>query len=178
MRAIRVLALSLALHLRTSLGFSFTIDNTPQQCSDLSISIVGSGQPPYTAVIVPYGSSPLPNGIEARGILVVPFGGASTSASFQLTYPGSSQFVAVVSKPAGSTVEQVKADKLPQVSDGTGFGAGGASAVVQVQTSSDSSCYSSTQNASQSFGFSTTPDNQLTQCASTRIYWDAGTAKG
>lgn len=50
MLTIHVLALSLALHLWTSSGFSFTIDNTPQQCSDLNISVIGSGQPPYSAI--------------------------------------------------------------------------------------------------------------------------------
>jgi hypothetical protein len=85
MLAIHVLALSLALHLRTSSGLSFTINNTPEQCSDLNISIIGSGQPPYSAVIGPCGSTPLPNDIDVRSILDVPFIGASTSTSVKLT---------------------------------------------------------------------------------------------
>ena len=100
MRAIHALALLLALHLRTSSGFSFTINNTPQQCSDLTISIIGSGQPPYSAVLVPYGA--LPN--DAREVMVFNFSGGSTSTSFKLTYPENSQFVAVVSNPVGSAV--------------------------------------------------------------------------
>ncbi|KIM74568.1 hypothetical protein PILCRDRAFT_14335 [Piloderma croceum F 1598] len=151
MLATHVLALSLALHLRTSSGFSFTIDNTPQQCSNLNISVIGSGQPPYSAVIVPYGSTPLANNIEVREVLDVAFIGASTSTSFQLNYPENSQFVVVVS-------------------DSTGFGTGGASVAVQVQTSSDSSCYNNAKSSSPPFTFSITPvDNQLTQCTSTRI---------
>jgi hypothetical protein len=168
MLAIHVLALSLALHLRTSSGFSFTINNTPQQCSNLNISVIGSGQPPYRAVIVPYGSTPLPNNIEVREVLDVPF--TSTSTSFQLKYPENSQFVVVVSNLIGNVVErEVKADKLPQVSDSTGFGTGGASVAVQVQTGgSNSSCYGSSES-SPPFTFSTTPDNQLSQCTQTRI---------
>jgi len=170
MFAILVLALSLALHLRTSSGFSFTINNTPQQCSDLNISVIGSGQPPYRAVIVPYGATPLPNDIEPREVLNIPFIGASTSTTFQLTYPENSQFVIVVSNPIGNAVErEVKAGKLPQVSDNTGFGTGGASVAVQVQTgSNDSSCYGDS-NSNPPFTFSTTPDNQLSQCTQTRV---------
>ena len=107
MLAIHVLSLSLALHLRTSSGFSFTINNTPQQCSDLNISVVGSGQPPYSAVIVPYGSTPLPNNIEVRNVVDVPFSGVSTSTSFKLPYPDNSQFVVMVSKPISSAVEKL-----------------------------------------------------------------------
>jgi hypothetical protein len=113
MRAIHVLALSLALHLRTSSGFSFTINNTPQQCSDLNISIVGSGQPPYNAVIVPFGATTLPNNIDVRATLNEPFGGVSTSTTFKLTYPVNSQFVVVVSNPVGSVVTgTVRPDEL------------------------------------------------------------------
>jgi len=159
MLAIHLLVLSLALHLRTSSGFSFTINNTPQQRSNLNISIIGSGLPPYSAVIVPYGPTTLPNNVDVRTILDIPFGGISTSTSFKLTYPENSQFVVVVS-------------------DSTGFGAGGASIVLEVQTgSSNSSCYGDT-NASLPFTFSTTPDNELTQCTPTRIYWDVGTTQG
>ena len=103
----QLLTLSLILHLPTSYGFSFTIDNTPQQCSDLNISIIGSGQPPYTAVIVPYGPTSLANNVEVREVLDVPFSGVSTSTSLKLTYPENSQFVVVVRNPPVSAVEQV-----------------------------------------------------------------------
>ena len=98
MHAIHVLALSLALHRRTSSAFSFTINNTPEQCSNLNISIIGSGQPPYTAVVVPYITAP--SG-DAREVLVFPFNGVSTSVSCARTYPQNSQFVVVVSNPVG-----------------------------------------------------------------------------
>ena len=106
MFAVYVLALSLFLHLRTSSGFSFTINNTPQQCSDLNISVVGSGLPPYSAVVVPYGSTPLPNNIEVRNVVDVPFSGDSTSTSFKLPYPENSQFVVVVCNPIDSAAER------------------------------------------------------------------------
>jgi hypothetical protein len=177
MLAIHMLALSLALHLRTSSGFSFTIDNAPQQCTDLNISIVGSGYPPYSAVIVPYGSTPLPNQTDIRNVIIVPFIDGSTSTSFQLTYPENSQFVIVASNLTGNGAELVRADKLPQVSDSAGFGTGGVSVAIQVQTGSDSSCYGDSE-VNPLFTFSTTPNNQLTQCTPTRIYWDHGVTQG
>jgi hypothetical protein len=102
MLAITLLALPLAIYLRVASGFSFTINNIPQQCSYLNISITGSGQPPYTAYVLPYGPSPLPNNTEPREVLTQPFIGNATSLTFQLTYPEYSQFVIVVSNPVSS----------------------------------------------------------------------------
>lgn len=77
-------------------AFSFTIDNTPQQCANLSLSITGSdGTPPYNALILPFGGSPLPNSTEARRIIAQSFG-SGTSTSFKLNYPSDSQFIVVV----------------------------------------------------------------------------------
>ena len=170
-------ALSIALHLWTSSGFLFTIDNTPQQCTNLKISIIGSGQPPYSAVIVPYGSTPLPNQTNIWNVIIIPFINCSTSMSFQLTYPRNSQFVIMASNLMGNAVEQVRANKLPQVSNSVGFGTGGVSIPIKVQTSSNSSCYSDSQ-VNPLFTFSTTPNNQLTQCTPTQIYWDHGVTQG
>ena len=97
MLAIPCLVISLAIHPLIASAFSFTINNTPQQCQNLSISITGSGQPPYRALILPYGPTPLPNNTEVRKIVDLPFSGDSTSMSFQLTYPENSQFIIVVS---------------------------------------------------------------------------------
>jgi hypothetical protein len=97
MFAVAGLAVSLAFYPLIAFGFSFTINNTPQQCQNLSISITGSGQAPYRAVVVPFGPTPLPNNVEVRKILDLPFPGNSTSLSFQLSYPENSQFVVVVS---------------------------------------------------------------------------------
>jgi hypothetical protein len=97
MLAVAGLAVSLAFYPLIVFGFSFSINNTPQQCQNLSISISGSGQAPYRAVVVPFGATPLANNIEVRKILDLPFPGNSTSLSFQLNYPENSQFVVVVS---------------------------------------------------------------------------------
>jgi hypothetical protein len=95
----QVLKFALYLALSSSLvsGFSFTFTSQPQQCSNLSLQITGSGTPPYSVLIIPYGPTPLPNNIEARTIVYQEFSGDSSSVSFQLKYPTSSQFVAVVS---------------------------------------------------------------------------------
>jgi hypothetical protein len=76
--------------------FSFIFNSTPQQCQNLSLSISGSGLPPYNILIIPSGPSPLPNNVEARRIVNHSFQGDSSSFSFQLKYPAYSQFVAVV----------------------------------------------------------------------------------
>ena len=99
MLAILLLAVSLAtsFYQTTVNGYSFSIANTPQQCQNLGISISGSGTPPYSAVIIPFGPSPLPNNVEVRKILDLNFTGSSTSLSFKFPYPENSQFVVVVS---------------------------------------------------------------------------------
>jgi hypothetical protein len=158
MLVIPLLAVSFAFYSPLVSGFSFNINNTPQQCQNLSISITGSGgQAPYSALIVPFGASPLANNTEVRKIVSKAFDG--TSLSFQLTYPENSQFVVVVS-------------------DSSGFGTGGTSVAAQVQTgSSDSSCYGTTQ-VSPDFSFSIVPANQLVQCSPTRIWWDPTQVQG
>ena len=77
-------------------AFSFNFESTPRQCQTLNISITGSGQPPYSVIIVPFGASPLPNNTEVRKIFQQNFTSNATSISFQLPYPADSQFVAVV----------------------------------------------------------------------------------
>ncbi|THG92690.1 hypothetical protein EW026_g8301 [Hermanssonia centrifuga] len=145
--------LSLLILLPTlSFAFSFNFESTPRQCQTLSISITGSGQPPYSVLILPFGPSPLANNTEVRKIFQSNFTGDSTSHSFLLSYPESSQFVAVVS-------------------DSTGFGSGGTSGAVAVLSSNDSSCYNVNQGVQPDFFYSLVP-NSLTQCAATRIWWD------
>lgn len=91
------LVLYLALPATVVSGFSFTFTSEPQQCSNLSLSISGSGTPPYSVLIIPVGPTPLQNNIEARTVVYQQFPGNSASISFQLKYPTNSQFVAVVS---------------------------------------------------------------------------------
>lgn len=90
-------SICLALLPSFSAAFTFNFTDTPRQCQNLSISIDGAGQPPYSVVLIPFGASPLPNNIEARKIFQQQFSGSSTSVSFPLNYPENSQFVAVVS---------------------------------------------------------------------------------
>jgi hypothetical protein len=79
-----------------SAAYSWVFNAPPQQCSNLSISITGSGVPPYRVLIIPFGATPLPNDTEVRHIVDHSFGN-STSTSFAINYPENSQFVAVVS---------------------------------------------------------------------------------
>lgn len=98
MVSIVLLGLSITSHLSFASAFSFSISNTPQQCQNLTLAITGSGgTPPYSAVVIPYGATTLPNNTEVRKILDEPFIGDTTTASFQLKYPENSQFVIVVS---------------------------------------------------------------------------------
>jgi hypothetical protein len=84
-------------------GYTFNITSGVKQCENIDIEIVGSGSPPYSVVIIPYGPSPLPNGIEARKIVEQNWTDSSTSLSFQLQYPAYSQFIAIVSIYHSST---------------------------------------------------------------------------
>lgn len=137
--------LPLALLPALSLAYSFNFESTPKECDDLSISITGSGSPPYNLLIIPFGPSPLPNNVEARKIVQQSFNGTSTS--FELKYPQNSQFVAVLS-------------------DSSGFGSGGTSGVVTVLSGGGSSCYSGTTVTSPPWVYSLVP-NSLTQCMGT-----------
>ena len=105
MLAVLFFAVALTIYPRIAAGYSFAINNTPQQCQNLNISIVGSGQPPYSALILPFGPSPLANNVEVRQVLDVPFNADSTSLSFQLPYPENSQFVVVVSNAFSSHLQ-------------------------------------------------------------------------
>lgn len=88
--------LSLSLFLPFVAGYSFSLGNTPEQCQNLFINITGSGgQPPYRALIIPVGASPIAN--EVRRILDISFNGSSDSVSFKLPFPTESGFVTVVS---------------------------------------------------------------------------------
>lgn len=143
-------------------AFSFNIDNSPTQCGDLQISITGSdGTPPYRALILPFGGSPLKNAVEVRTIIDHEFDDGATSTSFQLNYPALSQFVVVVS-------------------DSKEFGSGGTSAAATVVDSDDSSCYNSsaTTSVTPNFYYFLDPDNQFVQCTTSRIWWDPSSVKG
>ncbi|KAG1862029.1 hypothetical protein DFJ58DRAFT_776015 [Suillus subalutaceus] len=155
-----LVALQLALclfPLVSSYTWSFT--TTPQQCATLSLQISGSGSPPYSVLVIPYGPTPLPNNTEVRTIVYQQFDGSSTTTSFQLKYPSTSQFVAVVS-------------------DSTGFGSGGTSVAASVMSSSDSSCFNPNTTVMPDFPFNIYPTNQVVQCNASRLWWDPTQVEG
>ena len=77
-------------------AYTWQFTSQPRQCQNLSIAVQGSGQPPYSLLLIPTGPSPLPNNTEVRTIQNISFTGTSTSLSFNLNYPETSSFVAVV----------------------------------------------------------------------------------
>ncbi|KAF8269215.1 hypothetical protein EI94DRAFT_1829083 [Lactarius quietus] len=141
----------------TAYTWQFTSD--PAQCQNLSVAVNGSGQPPYSFVIIPNGNSPLPNGIEVRSVQTYPFPGNSTSLTFNLNYPENSSFVAVVT-------------------DSSGSGTGVVSTPVTVLKSSDSSCYNPTQTIHPPWTFNVQLELGITQCDSVRWWWLPGAVNG
>ncbi|KAK7048761.1 hypothetical protein R3P38DRAFT_3345796 [Favolaschia claudopus] len=132
-------------------SYTWNLNYNPTQCGNVSITVAG-GSPPYQVLVVPYGSSPLPNNIEARKIQDEgPF--QSANISFKINYPHNSQFVAVVS-------------------DSSGFASGGTSVGVLVITSGDASCFDASQNVKPQFVYSIVPDGVIAQCSPTRLWWD------
>ena len=93
-----LLLLTLSSLSTLSAAYTWNFATPPQQCSNLTVSLVGSGGvPPYRLLVLPSGPTPLSSGVEVRTILDVPFPDDSTTVSFQLKYPAFSQLVAVVS---------------------------------------------------------------------------------
>lgn len=140
-------------------SYTWSFTTTPQQCATLSLQISGSGSPPYSVLVIPYGPTPLPNNTEVRTIVYQQFDGSSTTTSFQLKYPSTSQFVAVVS-------------------DSTGFGSGGTSVAASVMSSSDSSCFNPNTTVTPDFPFNIYPTNQVVQCNASRLWWDPTQVEG
>lgn len=84
------------LSLRHANAYTWQFTSQPRQCQNVSIAVQGSGQPPYSLLIIPSGPTPLANNIEVRTVQSIPFSGSSTSLNFNLKYPANSSFVAVV----------------------------------------------------------------------------------
>jgi hypothetical protein len=78
-------------------AYTWKFTSQPRQCQSLSLAVSGSGQPPYSLLIIPTGPSPLQNNIEVRTIQSISFSGTSNTLTFNLNYPANSSFVAVVS---------------------------------------------------------------------------------
>lgn len=89
------LSISLASLPALSNAYSWQFNGTPTQCSNVSISITGSGgTAPYTMLMIPSGPSPYSNGSEIRRIQSFDFDG--TSLTFDVNYPENTEFVVVV----------------------------------------------------------------------------------
>ncbi|KAF8625269.1 hypothetical protein AX15_005473 [Amanita polypyramis BW_CC] len=146
----------LSIHPRLATAYSWQVNTPPKQCSNLSITIVGSdGLPPYTILILPHGPSPLQNNTEVRAVINRPLEGNTTTFSFPINYPAGSEFVAVVS-------------------DVHNFGSGGASIPIRVAGSDDDSCLKAYEPL---FFFYIYPEDPI-QCQSTIIAWQTGRIQG
>ncbi|KAF8343578.1 hypothetical protein F5887DRAFT_918397 [Amanita rubescens] len=133
-----------------SLAFSLELNSIPQQCSNLTITASGlNSSIQYAALVVPYGPSPLPGGVEVRQVLEFTFDANSTTADVPINYPSGSQFVIAMI-------------------DSTGLD--GTSQVMQVQDSNDASCFSSDESITPPFSFNVYP--QFTECSPSQIWWD------
>ncbi|KAG9095981.1 hypothetical protein FRC07_011005 [Ceratobasidium sp. 392] len=149
---VRSALLIAAFHLLASLdiarAFNFTFQTIPAQCEELSIAISG-GTPPYRLLIVPIGSLLTPPEIRT----IVDRNITGTSDSFTFNYPAASQFVAMMS-------------------DATGIGTGGTSAIIAVGGGTKSDCLPSSASAPQ-FYLYLDPETP-TQCGSMNVSWGSG----
>ena len=160
-------------------AYTFKFTSVPTQCQELSLAIEGQGSPPYRVLIIPVGPSTAPNNVEVRRVIDQTFPNDGTTVSFPLRFPANSQFVAVVRLFAPISFSfHPYPHPATQVSDNSGFGTGGTSVSVTVQSSSNSSCYDTSQSVQPQFVFSLYPDKSLTQCSSTRLWWDNATVQG
>ncbi|KAF8267223.1 hypothetical protein EI94DRAFT_64833 [Lactarius quietus] len=139
-------------------AYTWQLTSPPSQCQNVSIAIQGSGQPPYSLLLLPHGPNPLPEYPEDREIQNFRFTGNGSSLSFFLDYPENSSFVAVVS-------------------DSSGFGTGGTSIPVTVLESNDSTCYDPTLAALQDWFFYADPGG-ITQCEPVRCWWELQDVNG
>ncbi len=87
---------SLLLFPLLAYAYSWQFTSPPRQCQNLTLSIQGSGQPPYSLLLFPMVPIPSPTA-EFRKYHNITFSGKSVS--FKFDYPGNSSFVAVVSVP-------------------------------------------------------------------------------
>jgi hypothetical protein len=88
-------------------AYTWQFTSQPRQCQNLSLAVHGSGQPPYSLLIIPTGPPPFPNNTEVRLIKNIPFSGNSTTLSFYLDYPENTSFVAVVRRISPTTFSHI-----------------------------------------------------------------------
>ncbi|KJA14564.1 hypothetical protein HYPSUDRAFT_430911 [Hypholoma sublateritium FD-334 SS-4] len=78
--AIHLLIISLIL--RGAYSYTWSFEETPSQCGQLTVAIAGNdGTPPFRLLVVPFGPSLLPNGVEPRSVLDIPFSDNQSFAS-------------------------------------------------------------------------------------------------
>jgi len=160
-------------------AYTFRFTSVPTQCQELSLAIEGQGSPPYQVLIIPVGPSTAQNNVEVRRVIDQTFPNNGTTVSFPLRFPADSQFVAVVRLFALVLFPfRPHTHPVSQVSDQSGFGTGGTSVSVTVQSSSNSSCYDTSQSVQPQFVFSLYPEKALTQCSPSRLWWDNSTVQG
>ncbi|KAF8761108.1 hypothetical protein RHS01_01050 [Rhizoctonia solani] len=142
---VRSILFALIFNTLSSWAFEFTFLTIPAQCEELSISING-GVPPYRLLIVPIGQLLTPP--EIRTIIDRNITG--TTDSFIFNYPAASRFVAMMS-------------------DATGIGTGGTSAIIAVGTGTKSECLQS--SASMPYYYLYVDPQPPVQCGMTNISW-------
>ncbi|CAE6419610.1 unnamed protein product [Rhizoctonia solani] len=150
---VRSTLFAVALHVFASLqivqAFNFTFLTIPAQCELLSIEILG-GTAPYRLLIIPIGELLTPP--EIRTIIDRNITG--TTDSFIFNYPAASRFVAMMS-------------------DATGIGTGGTSAIIAVGGSgTKSDCLQSSASSPQFYLF--LDPLKPYQCGNTNISWGDG----
>ncbi|QRW04965.1 SKG6 domain protein [Ceratobasidium sp. AG-Ba] len=146
-RALLVATFHLLATLDLARAFNFTFLTIPAQCEELSIAISG-GTPPYRLLIIPIGTLLTPPEIRT----IVDRNITATSDSFVFNYPAASQFVAMMS-------------------DATGIGTGGTSAIIAVGGGTKTDCLPSSASAPKFYLYldPATP----TQCGSMNVSWSA-----
>lgn len=132
-------------------AFTFRFSSPPAQCARMR-AIWQGGSPPYTLLMVPVDF--MPQGTETRVIFerTVTTG---NQLEFTFPFPARTRFAAIMS-------------------DSTGFGTGGTSPLLTVQSSNSSSCLSTTPSAPEFYFFLSSPT--LTQCSPVHISWDTPSA--
>ncbi len=161
-------------------AYTWQFTSQPIQCRNLSLSIQGSGQPPYTLLLLYTGPIPLQKKTEFRQNQNIPFSGlAYHSCLIIRKIRHLSQWSAVLIYPASFFSRSIAliAPHCLQVSDKSGFGTGGTSDQVTVLPSSDSSCYNTSQSGEVAWYFYTVP-LELPQCELTQLFWDPRTVNG
>ncbi|KIJ36298.1 hypothetical protein M422DRAFT_261251 [Sphaerobolus stellatus SS14] len=135
-----------------ALSYSFQLTSAPTQCGQLSLELTeGQGSPPYTALVVPFGANPTPDG-ERRRIFQHVFSGQTTN--FTMPYPANGGFVIALS-------------------DQNGIGTGGTSVPQSVAASknNDASCLIDPNANGTTFSFQLIPNNAINQCETRTLAW-------